>query len=65
MGHRSPRLEPGGQAFVGDLAVAACARTEEFAPQGLSMLLWGYATLAQSQTIPAAQLVTSLCPKAR
>ncbi|CAJ1375047.1 unnamed protein product [Effrenium voratum] len=54
---------PRGQAFVGDLAVAACARTEEFAPQGLSMLLWGYATLAQSQTIPAAQLVTSLCPK--
>lgn len=52
---------PAGTVFLQKLADVVCE--VDFAPQGLSMTLWGYATLASSVHLPMAKLLEKLLPK--
>ena len=50
--------------FIWELAAHATARSSEFSPQGLSMLLWGTATLlSRGIDMPSAALTTACGPQ--
>ena len=57
-------LEEKSRRFIWELAAHATARSSEFSPQGLSMLLWGTATLlSRGVDMPSAALTTACGPQ--